>query len=167
MSVPGLGIEDLKNAQYNEAMRTDIARINPGNKRFRKNTEPDDAMSVDLLHCQRMTGMTNSNSLQIEMYFNGTIRMTWLRIDYSDVPQGGAQSHGITGLSRGTNRPQDFVASDLSASGSCLTEGSLVVPSVVMEGESAIQGTILLSAALTTNLLVTHPDWLPSRHHRW
>jgi len=48
---------------------------------------------------------TNSNNFQIEMLFNGVIRMTWLGIDAED---------GLVGLSQGFGEPPEFLESDLS-----------------------------------------------------
>ena len=50
-------------------------------------------------------GAANSNSFQIEMFFEGTIRITYLNIDAAD---------GLAGLSDGTSLPADFVQTDLS-----------------------------------------------------
>jgi hypothetical protein len=54
---------------------------------------------------------TGSNTFQIEMFFDGTIRITWLDIGAAD---------GITGLSEGNGVPNDFVESDTTANGPCL-----------------------------------------------
>lgn len=50
-------------------------------------------------------GAANSNSFQIEMFFEGTIRITYLNIDAAD---------GLAGLSDGASLPADFVQTDLS-----------------------------------------------------
>ncbi|MBI3872669.1 MAG: trypsin-like peptidase domain-containing protein [candidate division Zixibacteria bacterium] len=50
----------------------------------------------------------DTNSFQIEMFFDGKIAITFLRIDAHD---------GLTGLSRGNGLPGDFAESDLSAYG--------------------------------------------------
>jgi len=55
-------------------------------------------------------GTGNSNTFQIEMYFDGEIHVTWLRIDCNGA---------IVGLSAGTGLPGDFIESDLSAVGPC------------------------------------------------
>ncbi len=49
--------------------------------------------------------LSNSNSFQVELFFNGMIRITWLNIDSLD---------GLVGLSEGMELPADFVESDLS-----------------------------------------------------
>jgi len=51
-------------------------------------------------------GAANSNSFQIEMFFEGTIRITYLNIDAAD---------GLAGLSDGASLPADFVQTDLSS----------------------------------------------------
>jgi hypothetical protein len=55
-------------------------------------------------------GTVNSNTLQIEMRFDGTIVVSYLSIAATD---------GLAGLSRGLGQPSDFFESDLSAMGSC------------------------------------------------
>jgi subtilisin family serine protease len=50
-------------------------------------------------------GNNNRNSFQIEMFFDGRIRLTWLQIDARD---------GLAGLSAGDGIPFQFVESDLS-----------------------------------------------------
>jgi hypothetical protein len=50
-------------------------------------------------------GAANSNSFQIEMFFQGTIRLTYLNIDAAD---------GLAGLSDGNSLPADFIETDLS-----------------------------------------------------
>ncbi len=52
----------------------------------------------------------NSNTFQIEMFFDGTIRMSWLALAAPDA---------IVGLSQGAGLDPDFLPNDLSQSGSC------------------------------------------------
>ena len=54
--------------------------------------------------------MSNSNSFQVEMFFDGMIRITWLNVDSTDA---------IVGLSEGLGLPGDYAESDLSAYDSC------------------------------------------------
>ena len=49
-------------------------------------------------------------SFQIEMFFDGTIRITWLAVN---------PFFGIAGLSKGQGQPSDFVESDLTALVAC------------------------------------------------
>ena len=53
---------------------------------------------------------SNSNTFQIELFFNGTIRVSWLTIAVADA---------VVGLSSGGGQDPDFLASDLSGYGSC------------------------------------------------
>ena len=53
---------------------------------------------------------SNSNTWQVEMYFNGDIRLSYLNMDVSS---------GIVGLSEGEGLDPDFYESDLSAMGNC------------------------------------------------
>lgn len=55
-------------------------------------------------------GSASGNSFQIEMFFDGTIRITHLGIAASD---------GLAGISEGLGLPGDFQESDLSAYGPC------------------------------------------------
>jgi len=54
---------------------------------------------------------TGSNTFQLEMFFDGVIRMSYLSISASD---------GITGLSEGNGEPVPFYETDLSDMGPCL-----------------------------------------------
>jgi thermitase len=55
------------------------------------------------------------NSFQIELFFDGEIRITYPHLTASD---------GLAGLSGGTGVPLDFVASDLSGASSCAVPNS-------------------------------------------
>ena len=92
-------------------------------------------------------GVANSNNLQIELLFDGAIRMTWLTVEATN-------NLHVVGLSRGEGLPVDYERSDLSADGNCLPLASLFVPARATEGEIVI-GTILLNKSLTDDLLVT------------
>lgn len=52
----------------------------------------------------------DSNSFQIELFFDGRIHVTWLRVDSND---------SIVGLSNGAGTPTDFAETDLSDSLEC------------------------------------------------
>jgi hypothetical protein len=54
---------------------------------------------------------TGSNTFQIELFFDGTIRITWLSIDAPD---------GIVGISGGDGMPSDYEETDMSAAGPCV-----------------------------------------------
>lgn len=52
----------------------------------------------------------NSNTIQIEMHFDGTVRIAWLNIAAAD---------GVSGISAGGGVPKGFVQIDLSAMNNC------------------------------------------------
>ncbi|MCK4342701.1 MAG: hypothetical protein KAY37_13370 [Phycisphaerae bacterium] len=53
---------------------------------------------------------TGSNTFQVELYFDGTITLSWLQIDSND---------SVVGLSQGMGMPADYIATDLSAAEPC------------------------------------------------
>ena len=57
-----------------------------------------------------LLGQTGNNSFQIEMFFDGTIRITWLGI---------AAQNALAGLSAGGGIPADFTESNLNSYGPC------------------------------------------------
>ena len=60
---------------------------------------------------------TQTNSFQVELFFDGRIRITYLSLNTAG---------GLVGLSAGTGRPTDFVASDFSAYSACLPQPPLI-----------------------------------------
>jgi hypothetical protein len=68
-----------------------------------------DRAAVTWLNVTEYNG-SNQNTLQIEMYFNGDIRITCLNIAASD---------GIAGLSEGQGLSPDYLETDLSEADSC------------------------------------------------
>ena len=63
-----------------------------------------DRVAVTFQNVQEL-GASNTNSFQFELFYDGTIRMTFLQIAARD---------GLAGLSQGLGTPADFLASDLS-----------------------------------------------------
>jgi hypothetical protein len=61
-------------------------------------------------------GQTNRNSFQIEMFFDGTIRITYLHLD---------ALRGLAGLSQGLGVPAGFAESDFSTYGPCTPRVSI------------------------------------------
>ncbi|MBI3879372.1 MAG: M36 family metallopeptidase, partial [Verrucomicrobia bacterium] len=96
----------------------------------------------------RRWGTTNANNFQIEMFFDGRIRLTWLQID---------NANGLAGLSRGTGVPPAFFESDLSVSPSCPVPLLLTVPSSTSEGAGVLTnaGVVALPAAQASDLVVS------------
>jgi len=90
----------------------------------------------------------NLNSAQLELWFNGVIRMTWLQVKINN-PNNLTLN---TGLSRGTGRPPDFVRSDLSSYNGCVPL-ALLLPPRGMETESVF-GRVIWNAVLTNDLVL-------------
>ncbi len=93
----------------------------------------------------------NLNTAQLEMWFDGALRMTWLQAQIIDP----INSVLYVGVSRGTGVPVGYVESDLSAYGPCVATATLVLPPSVNEGEGSVLGTLLLSVPLTNDVFIT------------
>ena len=92
-------------------------------------------------------GTSNSNSLQIEMFFDGRVRITILGIDATG---------GLIGLSNGAGVPVDFAESDFSSYGSdALLTLTLPVQTVEGAGTLANAGRVSTSYAPSSALVVT------------
>ncbi len=70
-------------------------------------------------------GLGGTNTFQIELYFDGTISISYLTIDATD---------GLVGLSRGNN-PAYFLETDVSAIGPCFFLGDLNCDGLVNNGD--------------------------------
>lgn len=93
-------------------------------------------------------GDPRKNNFQIEMFFDGRIRITWLNI---------ATLSAKVGLSAGTGNSPNFVETDLSASAACAPALALTLPATAAEGDGLLTAaaTLALPVALETDLLVT------------
>jgi serine protease AprX len=69
----------------------------------------DDRIVVTYLHVPEYN-TTDSNTFQVEMYFDGRITISYLQLDATD---------GLAGLSQGLGLSPDFFPTDLSAMGAC------------------------------------------------
>jgi hypothetical protein len=87
---------------------------------------------------------TNVNSLQIELFFDGRIRITCLGVGVTD---------GLIGLSRGLGVPADFVETDFSALPALSLQVDL--PDAATEGSAPVTGTVTATPAPLADLLVT------------
>ena len=85
---------------------------------------------------------SNSNNLQIRMFFDGTISITTLQLDAAD---------GIVGLSAGNGTPADYFASDLNTMADCAATGATVPgeagvgQQLVVTGYDDVSGTLSLT----------------------
>ncbi|MHC4893579.1 MAG: trypsin-like serine peptidase [Planctomycetota bacterium] len=66
---------------------------------------------------------SNSNTFQVELFFDGRVRITWLQVQSTDSVIGLSAGAGSTGLAE-----QDLSASDDCASGLCQTDLGFGVP---------------------------------------
>jgi len=89
-------------------------------------------------------GASDSNTFQIELFFDGRIRITNLAIAAAD---------GLIGLSRGTGVQGDFIESDFSAY-PWLSLG-LSIPAIATEGDAPVEGTVTASVAPASDLVVS------------
>lgn len=78
----------------------------------------------------------DTSSFQIEMFFNGVIRITYLDISAND---------GIAGLSEGNGIPEGFFESDLSSYGPCGPSLLLEIPETAAEGDGLLTGKGIVS----------------------
>ncbi len=90
-------------------------------------------------------GTTDSNSFQIEMFFDGRITITILAIAATD---------GLIGLSAGGGTPADFTESDFSAF-PLAASLTVALPASLTEGGASGVGSVTSSPAPTANLTVT------------
>lgn len=90
---------------------------------------------------------SNSNSFQIELFFDGTLRLTYLAIAASD---------GLVGLSAGGGQPPSYLESDFSAYPGCSDPLVVTLPPEATEGDGLLAepGEVLLPRLLATNLIV-------------
>ncbi len=80
-------------------------------------------------------GDTAPNSFQIELFYDGRIRITWLTVNFRN---------GVTGLSDGKGVPFGFAASDLSTNNSCASAAPVITPfanQTVIAGNTALFGS--------------------------
>jgi hypothetical protein len=75
--------------------------------------------------------LTDQNSFQIELFFDGRIRLTWLQTAATD---------GIVGLSAGTGVPADFQESSFLSYGTCTPALRVSVPARVNENDGVLVG---------------------------
>ncbi|MCG3147103.1 MAG: hypothetical protein PCFJNLEI_00540 [Verrucomicrobiae bacterium] len=95
-------------------------------------------------------GSANANSFQIEMFFNGVIRISLLNL---------ADKSGVAGLSHrayiNSTIPPAFSENDLSSIRTCGPVMTLDLPASATEGDGSISGQVLLSTPATSDFIVT------------
>ncbi len=92
-------------------------------------------------------GVPDGNSFQIELFFDGRIRVSYLNVTAKD---------GLAGLSNGQGIPSDFDETDLTGFGLCGATLFLSLPANATEGEGVLTnlGNLMLSMRLSSNLVV-------------
>jgi hypothetical protein len=87
-------------------------------------------------------------NFQVELFFNGIIRITYL-----DIPP----TKGIIGLSRGNGISENFIESDLSSYPYCTPYLSLSIPELLQEKENTLKtkGVVVIDTPLDMDLPVT------------
>jgi len=100
-------------------------------------------------------GTTDMNSFQMELFYDGRIRLTCLEIDATD---------GLAGLSAGMGVPVNFQESDFSTYGVCSLL-SLQLPASATEGCGVLTnaGSVWIGGVLPTNLVVSLTSSVPVR----
>jgi subtilisin family serine protease len=90
--------------------------------------------------------LTDSNSFQVELFYAGVIRITWLDIDATD---------GLAGLSEGRGLQPDYSSSDLSSYLPVI--GRLVTPLHAVESDGILvgQASVVLNNPSTSELSIT------------
>ncbi len=85
------------------------------------------------------------NSFQVELFFDGTIRLTWLET---------AIEFGVVGLSSGNGVPVGFAPTVFEDLGACIPVLTLSTPVALSETDGTIVGTISIPSVLETNVTV-------------
>ncbi|MEI7731009.1 MAG: M36 family metallopeptidase [Verrucomicrobiota bacterium] len=89
----------------------------------------------------------NTNQFQVELFTNGVLRITYLRMDAKD---------GLMGLSAGTGVPANFGESDLTSYPICAQAMTVQVPASATEGDGTLagQGQVRIFAPPVADLVV-------------
>jgi uncharacterized repeat protein (TIGR01451 family) len=88
-------------------------------------------------------GLANSNTFQVEWFFDGTIRFTYAGV----APAIGASyTTPKVGLVADGGMPPGFAEANFSSDQSCLPKSSLLLPTLVTEGQGPWDGAVLLRA---------------------
>jgi uncharacterized repeat protein (TIGR01451 family) len=77
----------------------------------------------------------NQSTFQVELFFNGRIRFTWLEVEAAG---------GIVGLSKGGGVPADFAQSDFAAVPGPLPLLQVSLPPSATEGDGALSGSVAI-----------------------
>ncbi len=117
--------------------------------------ELDDRVAVTYLGMGEF-GEDNQSTFQVEWFFDGRIRLTYLRLETQD---------GLVGLSRGEGMPAGFVESDFTRYAPCATSLALGLPESASENDGVLAGQGMVSVATppATDLVVQLTSRDPAR----
>jgi uncharacterized repeat protein (TIGR01451 family) len=113
-------------------------------------------VAVTFLNAPNFFGFSTTNSFQMEMFFDGRIRLTYLAV---------GSTGGLVGLSRGGGMPEDFIESNFSAYPLCsLAPLALFLPASFSEGAGVVAGggSVRLAAPSAANRIVALSSSDPS-----
>jgi uncharacterized repeat protein (TIGR03803 family) len=125
--------------------------LNPGAGGIVTWKQLSDRVAITWLAVPIYGSSTQTNSFQVEMFFDGRIRLTYLNLNTSG---------GLVGLSAGMGQQANFVPSDFTTYGTCVSVPVLGTPASFSGG--AFQFTVSVNAGLTydvqasTNMV----DWI-------
>ncbi|MBI5773281.1 MAG: M36 family metallopeptidase, partial [Verrucomicrobia bacterium] len=121
--------------------------LNPGDGGTISRRELSNRVAVTWLAVPEYGSPANTNSFQIELFFDGRIRVTWLNVN---------SSGSLAGLSAGQGVAIGFQESDLSAYGLCNPPLLVSLPASATEGDGVRTnaGLVRLLVPRTTNLVI-------------
>ncbi len=92
-------------------------------------------------------GTINTNNFQIELFFDGRVRLTFLRMD---------ARNGLVGLSQGLGVPANFAESNFGGFPECAPLLQVTLPSGVTESDGLLTsaGKVSIASPLATNLTI-------------
>ncbi len=107
-----------------------------------------DRLAISYVAVPEFGDATQTNSFQVELFFDGRIRLTYLAVSVSD---------GLAGLSQGQGVPANFQESNFSGYNTCLLPIEVLLPASANESDGvlAAAGQVQLPVALGTNLTLS------------
>lgn len=103
-------------------------------------------------------GTSNSNNFQIEMFFDGMIRLTWLAMD---------NISGLSGLSEGHDVPADFMESDFGENSLCDCLAVTPIQNLLSSGYEGGPFTPQCRTYTLTNNCDSPLDWTTALTQAW
>ena len=141
---PMEGLEDHFNLPRISALFHDLDPSSGGTVYYK---ELADRIAVTFVGIPEWYFTNRVNDFQVEWFYDGRIRLTYLNIGLNAA---------LVGLSAGTGVPSDFLASDFLNYDACLPAMSLQLPAEASEGDGVLsgQGHVQIPSTLESNLVV-------------